>query len=147
MGQESVRDEPDSNGATRLRLVLAAAISPWSIVPVLAIWILIGGFDGVISVLKGDEYFFESFFRYLSYLVQWSLIGIGPAYVATIFYGIPVYLALKGLEVVNLLAFLAAGVLGGVLLALFFDVGLGFTSILVACGAVVAGTFRTIASN
>ena len=104
-----MRDEPNSKGATQRRLVLAAVIAPWSIVPVLANWILIEGFDGVISVLKGDEYFFESLFRYLTYLAQWSLIGIGPAYAATVLYGLPVHFALKGLEIGNLMAFLAAG--------------------------------------
>jgi len=93
-----MRDEPDSKGAKRRRLVLAT-------------WILIGGFDGVLIVLKGDECFFESFFRYLTYLSQWSLIGIGPAYVATVFYGIPVHFALKGLEIANLMTFVAAGAL------------------------------------
>ena len=142
-----MRDEPDSKSVARRRLVLAAVVAPWSIVPVLATWILVGGFDGVLSVLKGDEYFFESFFQYLTYLTQWSLIGIGPAYAATVLYGIPVHFALKGLEIANLIAFLLAGVLGGVLLALLFHVGLGFASILVACGAAVAFVFRIIATN
>lgn len=142
-----MRDERDSKRATRRRFVLAAVVAPWSIVPVLATWILIGGFNGVLSVLKGEAYFFESFFRYLTYLSQWSLIGIGPAYAATVLYGIPVHFALKGFEIANLMTFVAAGVLGGILMALLFDVGLGFSTILVACGAVVACTFRIVASN
>jgi len=140
-----MRDEPNRNAISqRWRFVLAAAIAPWSIVPVLAVWIFIGGFNGVLDVLKGDAYFFESFFQYLTYLAQWSIIGIGVAYAATILYGIPIYLALTKLEVGNLLAFLLAGVLGGVLLALLFKVGLGFAVILVVCGAAVAGAFRII---
>ena len=131
-----MRDEPNSTASSqRRRFVLAAATAPWSIVPVLAVWILIGGFDAVLSVLKGDAYFLESFFQYLTYLAQWSLIGIGVAYAATILYGIPIYLALTKLEVASLLAFLLAGVLGGVLLALLFKVSLGFSVILVSCGA------------
>ena len=138
-------DEPNSTASSqRRRFVLAAATAPWSIVPVLAVWILIGGFDAVLSVLKGDAYFLESFFQYLTYLAQWSLIGIGVAYAATILYGIPIYLALTKLEVASLLAFLLAGVLGGVLLALLFKVSLGFSVILVSCGAAVAGTFRIL---
>ena len=128
-------------------MVLATVVAPWSIVPVLATWILVAGFDGVLSVLKGDEYFFESFFRYLVYLARWSLIGIVPAYAITVVYGLPVHFSLKGLEVENLLAYVVAGVLGGAIMALIFGVGVVFAFILVACGAVVACTFRLIATN
>ena len=138
-------DEPNSTAVSqRTRFVLAASVAPWSIVPVLAVWIFIGGFDAVLSVLKGDAYFFESFFQYLTYLAQWSVIGIGVAYAATFLYGIPIYLALRKFEVTSLLAYLLAGVFGGVLLAMLFRVSLGFAVILVSCGAVVAGTFRLV---
>ena len=140
-----MRDEPNSaTTSQRWRFVLAAVVAPWSIVPVLAVLILVRGFDGVLSVLSGDAYFFESFFQYLTYLAQWSVIGIGVAYAATILYGIPTYIVLTKFEIVNVLAFLLAGVLGGVLLALLFKASLGFMVIFVLCGAAVAGTFRFI---
>ncbi len=143
-----MRDEPDNKGATRrLRLLSATAIAPWSIIPVLAAWIFLVRFDAVLGVVRGDRYFFESLIRYLTFLVQWFQIGIGPAYALTILYGIPVHFAFKRLEVRNLIAFLVAGVLGGVLLALLFNFGPGYTSLMAACGAVVAVTFRAIVVN
>ena len=123
---------------------MATTLAPWAIVPVIAVWVFVGRFDAVVDVMKGDQYFFESFARYLTFVVQWTSIGIGVAYAATVLYGIPAYLTLAMFKYERPLGFLLAGTLGGGLLALLWNVGLIFGAVLVACGASVATVFWAI---
>ncbi len=130
-----------------MRFAAAMAIAPWAIVPVLALWILVGRSRDVINVATGDAYFFESLVKYLELVFQWSLVGIGFAYLATLVYGVPAYLILARINAGGFLALLVAGAIGGALFAALIGVKLTFGLMFVGCGMAVAAAFRVIASR
>ena len=99
------------------------------------------------NVLTGDAYFFESLFQYLEWVFQWSLIGIGFAYLTTIAYGVPAYLVLAGIDADGFPPLLLAGAIGGALFAALAGVKLTFGLLFVGCGIAVAAAFRVIAGR
>ena len=135
------------NNGRRCRIAMATAFAPWAIVPIVALWILVGRFDAAIDVVKGNVYFIESFVAYLSFVALWSLVGVGVAYAATIVYGIPVYLTLTRYQNDSLQTIVLAGTLGGGLLAILMNAGLLAGVVFVACGIAVSAVFWTIVNR
>lgn len=139
--------EKSVNIGRRRRIAIATALAPWAIVPIVALWILVGLFDSAVNVVQGDAYFMESFATYLSFVVLWSLVGVGIAYAATIIYGIPVYLTLTRYEHESLQSIVLAGTLGSGILAGLMNAGLLAGVVFVACGIAVSAVFWTIVNR
>ena len=137
----------DANTGRRRRIALATTLAPWAIVPIVALWILVGRFDGALDVVKGDTYFFESFMNFLYFVALWSLVGVGIAYAVTIIYGIPVYLTLTRYNHESLKNIVLAGTLGSGLLAILMNAGLLAGVVFVASGIAVSAVFWTIVSR
>lgn len=131
----------------RRRIVIATAFAPWTIVPIVALWILVGRFQVAINVVKGGEYFAESFVTYLSFVALWSLFGVGVAYVVTIVYGIPIFLTLSKYEHESRRSIVLAGAIGSGLLAILIGADLLAGVVFVACGITVSAVFWTIVNR
>ena len=97
--------------------------------------------------MTGDAYFFESLIQYLELLFQWSLMGIGFAYLTTIVFGVPVYLVLARINADGFVPIAAAGAVGGALFAALIGVKLPFGLAFVGCGIAIAAAFRAIAGR
>ena len=126
---------------------MATALAPWAIVPIVALWILVGRFDVATDVMNGDVYFFESFVTYLSFVALWSLIGVGVAYAATIIYGIPVYLILTRYKHGSLRSIVLAGTLGSGLLAILMGTDLLAGLVFIGCGLAVSAVFWIVVNR
>tara|TARA_R110002096_G_scaffold57426_3_gene145628 strand:- start:4472 stop:4900 length:429 start_codon:yes stop_codon:yes gene_type:complete len=129
------------------RIAMATALAPWAIVPIVALWILVGRFDVATDVMNGDVYFFESFVTYLSFVALWSLIGVGVAYAATIIYGIPVYLILTRYKHGSLRSIVLAGTLGSGLLAILMGTDLLAGLVFIGCGLAVSAVFWIVVNR